>query len=86
MDRWVVLYLAMMVLLVLVEGLAVGGVGTWLDNRASSTREEVEEDIAQYGPDAPGIRSELLPEDERQMVLAARRARLERWRKLHLMR
>ena len=62
--------------------IAFAGVGAWLDRRSSSTPEDVEEDIEQYGAAAGGIRSELLPEDERQEVLKERRedrARRGRW-------
>jgi hypothetical protein len=62
--------------------IAFAGVGAWLDRRSSSTPEDVEQDIEQYGAAAGGIRSELLPEDERQEVLKERqedRARRGRW-------
>lgn len=81
MNGWVwLLFLAGTIALILVEGLASGGVGGWLDARASNTREEVLDDLTQYGADSPGIRSELLTADERQQVLAARRRRRDRWR------
>ena len=72
--------------ILLVVGLAVMGVvwgfGGWLeyrDRRDARTREDVEADIAEYGPSALGIRDELLPEDERQMVREARHEAERRW-------
>jgi hypothetical protein len=74
--------------LVLVVGVAVVGLvwawgfGGWLeyrDRRDARTREDVEADIAEYGPSALGIRDELLPDDERQMVIEARRRAERRW-------
>ena len=74
--------------LLLVVGLAVMGLvwawgfAGWLefrDRRDAKTREEVEADIAEYGPSALGIRDELLPDDERQMVLQARHQAERRW-------
>ena len=62
--------------------IAFAGVGAWLDRRSSSTPEDVEQDIEQYGAAAGGIRTELLPEDERREVLTGRRedrARRSRW-------
>jgi hypothetical protein len=62
--------------------IAFAGVGAWLDRRSSRTPEDVEQDIEQYGAAAGGIRSELLPEEERQEVLKQRRedrARHGRW-------
>lgn len=62
--------------------IAFAGVGAWLDRRSSSTPEDVEQDIEQYGAAAGGIRTELLPEDERREVLTERRedrARRSRW-------
>ena len=54
--------------------LALAGTASWLDRRFSRTSEEVEADIEQYGEAAGGIRSELLPEAERNEVLAQRKA------------
>jgi hypothetical protein len=74
--------------LLLVVGLAILGLGWawgfggWLeyrDRRDARTREDVEADIAEYGPSAVGIRDELLPEDERQLVREARRRAERRW-------
>jgi hypothetical protein len=62
--------------------IAFAGVGAWLDRRSSSTPEDVEQDMEQYGAAAGGIRTELLPEDERREVLKERRedrARRGRW-------
>lgn len=61
---------------------AVWGVGGWMeyrDRRTARTREDVEADVAEYGPSAVGIRDELLPEDERQMVREARQRAERRW-------
>jgi hypothetical protein len=74
--------------LLLVVGLAILGLawawgfGGWLeyrDRRDARTREDVEADIAEYGASAVGIRDELLPEDERQLVREARRRAERRW-------
>ena len=74
--------------LLLVVGLAILGLvwawgfGGWLeyrDRRDARTREDVEADIAEYGPSAVGIRDELLPEGERQLVREARRRAERRW-------
>jgi hypothetical protein len=65
--------------------IAFAGVGAWLDRRSSSTPEDVEQDIEQYGAAAGGIRTELLPEEERREVLNERRedrARRGRWARL----
>ncbi|MGB8021294.1 MAG: hypothetical protein WCF04_08710 [Candidatus Nanopelagicales bacterium] len=49
--------------------------GGWLDRTTSSTPEEALEDLRRYGPAASGLRVELLPEDQRWAVEAARAAR-----------
>lgn len=49
--------------------------GGWLDRRVSSTQEEALEDLRRYGPSAAGLRVELLPEDQRWAVEAARASR-----------
>ena len=41
--------------------IAFAGVGAWLDRRSSSTPEDVEQDIEQYGAAAGGIRSRAAP-------------------------
>lgn len=73
----------LLVVVVAVTGLVgAWGFGGWLeyrDRRDATTREDVEADIAEYGPSALGIRDELLPDDERQMVLEARHQAERRW-------
>ena len=74
--------------MLLMVGLAVLGLawawgfGGWLeyrDRRGAKTREDVEADIAEYGPSALGIRDELLAEDERRIVREARERAEQRW-------
>ena len=50
-------------------------VGSYFDRRLSDSEEDVQADVERYGPDAGGIRSELLSPEERQDVLDARRQR-----------
>lgn len=75
---WVIsggaLYAVLGVAVFILVVLAFVGVSSWLDRRFSTTPEEVAEDIDQYGAAAGGIRSELLPEEQRAEVLAERKA------------
>jgi hypothetical protein len=61
-----------MVLVAVVETAANWGVGGWLDVRSSQTADEVRRNIDEYGPEAPGLKLHLLPEQERQAVLKTR--------------
>jgi hypothetical protein len=72
--EWVVGGLAIVgvILVFLVESVAYGGVGTWLELRAARSAEEVLQQVEQYGPEAPGLRLELLPEEQRRAILADR--------------
>jgi hypothetical protein len=72
--EWVVgvLVLAGLLLVFVVEWMAYGGVGTWLELRSASSAAEVLSQIEEYGPEAPGLRLELLTEEQRQAVLADR--------------
>ena len=72
--EWVVgvLVVAGLILVFVVESLAYGGVGTWLELRSASSEEEVLAQVEQYGPEAPGLRVDLLTEEHRQAVLADR--------------
>lgn len=71
---WIVILMVLgLVAVALVETVAYVSCGGWLDVRSSRTAEEVREDLEEYGPDVPGLRLELLPEDERRAVLEARR-------------
>lgn len=74
MEEWVVGLLVLLgtVLLFVIEFVAYGGVATWLDIRAARTADEVRKNIEDYGPDAPGLKLRLLPEEERRAILAAR--------------
>ncbi len=76
------LEMLLMVGLAIIGLVAAWGLGGWMeyrDRRDARTREDVESDIAEYGPSAVGIRDELLPEDERQIVLEARHRAERRW-------
>ncbi len=72
--EWVVgvLVVAGLILVFVVESLAYGGVGTWLELRSANSEEEVLAQVEQYGPEAPGLRVDLLTEEHRQAVLADR--------------
>jgi hypothetical protein len=72
--EWVVGVLVVVGLIVvfIVESMAYGGVGTWLELRSARSAAEVLEQIEEYGPQAPGLRLDLLPEEQRQAVLADR--------------
>jgi hypothetical protein len=72
--EWVAGALALvgLILLFLVETMAYGGVGTWLELRSARSADEVLAQIEEYGPLAPGLRLDLLPEEQRQAVLADR--------------
>lgn len=72
--EWIVgfLVVAGLMLVFLVESMAYGGVGTWLELRSARTEEEVLAQVEQYGPEAPGLRVDLLTEEHRQAVLADR--------------
>ena len=74
MDVWVVgaLTVVGLILLFLVESMAYGGVGTWLELRSARSADEVLAQIDEYGPEAPGLRLDLLPEEQRRAVLADR--------------
>jgi hypothetical protein len=48
-------------------------VGGWLDRRASSERHQAMDDLEQYGPLAPGLRTDLLPPDRQAEVRDARK-------------
>jgi hypothetical protein len=78
LDWGVVGALFMLLLTVVVFVLGILGswyLGGWMeyqDRRSTRTREKAEADLAQYGPTALGLRDELLPEDLREMVIAAR--------------
>jgi hypothetical protein len=72
MEGFVGLAALLTVLGVLVAGVAVASVGGWLDRRASGSAAEVRADVARYGPDALGLRYELLDPEERAMVRAMR--------------
>ena len=74
MDVWVVgaLTVVGVILLFLVESMAYGGVGTWLELRSARSADEVLAQIDEYGPEAPGLRLDLLPEEQRRAVLADR--------------
>lgn len=81
MDGWVVgaLTIVGVILLFLVESMAYGGVGTWLELRSARSPDEVLAQIEEYGPEAPGLRLDLLPEEQRRAILADR-AHLEQKR------
>lgn len=72
--QWVVgvLGLVGLILVFVVEMMAYGGVGTWLELRSARSAEEVLTQIEQYGPEATGLRLDLLSEEQRQAVLADR--------------
>jgi hypothetical protein len=72
--EWIVgfLVVAGLMLVFLVESIAYGGVGTWLELRSARSEEEVLAQVEQYGPEAPGLRVDLLTEEHRQAVLADR--------------
>jgi hypothetical protein len=72
--EWVVgaLVMAGIVLVFLIESMAYGGVGTWLELRSARSADEVLTQIEQYGPEATGLRLDLLSEEQRQAVLADR--------------
>jgi len=74
MDFWVVgaLTVVGVILLFLVESMAYGGVGTWLELRSARSADEVLAQIDEYGPEAPGLRLDLLPEEQRRAILADR--------------
>lgn len=74
MQEWVIgaLTILGLIALFLVESMAYGGVGTWLELRSARSADEVLGQIDQYGPDAPGLRLELLSAEQRQAVLADR--------------
>jgi hypothetical protein len=72
--QWVVVVLGLvgLILVFVVEMMAYGGVGTWLELRSARSAEEVLTQIEQYGPEATGLRLDLLSEEQRQAVLADR--------------
>jgi hypothetical protein len=61
-----------LVLVAVVETAAYWNVGGWLDVRSSQTADEVRRNIADYGPEVPGLKLNLLPEAERLAVLRDR--------------
>jgi hypothetical protein len=63
------------VALIAVEAAASWNVAGWLEVRSSRTPDEVRRNLADYGPEVPGLRLDLLPEAERAAVLEQRRAR-----------
>ena len=82
-GAWVGLATILVLILVaVVQTAAYWNVGGWLDVRSSETAEDVRRNIEEYGPEAPGLKLDLLPEKERRAVLEER-ARLaeERARK-----
>jgi hypothetical protein len=74
----VILSIAALIALAMVETAAYWNVGGWLDVRSARTAEDVRRNIEEYGPDAPGLKLGLLPEEERQAVLAARKLESDR--------
>jgi hypothetical protein len=72
--EWVIGVLTVVGLIVvfLVESIAYGGVGTWLELRSATSADEVLDQIEEYGPQAPGLRLDLLSQEQRQAVLADR--------------
>ncbi len=61
-----------MVLVAALQTAAYWNVGGWLDVRSSQTADEVRRNIDEYGPEVPGLKLHLLPEQERQAVLRIR--------------
>lgn len=74
----VILSVAALIALALVETAAYWNVGGWLDVRSARTAEDVRRNIEEYGPDAPGLKLALLPEEERLAVLDARQPKSDR--------
>lgn len=66
---WTVLIL---ILVAVVQTVAYVNVGGWLDVRSSETADEVRQNIEEYGPEAPGLKLQLLPDSERLAVLETR--------------
>jgi hypothetical protein len=70
---WVALgTILVLILVAAVETVATWNVGGWLDVRSSRTADEVRRNIDEYGPEVPGLKLHLLPEEEQQAVLKIR--------------
>lgn len=68
-EFWVGLATILVLIVVtVVEAVAYWNVGGWLDVRSAQTADEVRRNIEEYGPEVPGLKLELLPEQERQAV------------------
>jgi hypothetical protein len=74
MDGWLMVILLGigLVLLAAVELRSAAGTYGWLDVRSAEDADDVRRNIEEYGPLVPGLKVELLPEDERRAVREAR--------------
>jgi flagellar basal body-associated protein FliL len=74
MDGWVIVLLGIVVaVLVAAVGMwSTVDVYGWLDVRSAEDADDVRRNIEEYGPLVPGLKVNLLPEDERRAVLDAR--------------
>ena len=74
MDGWVIGLLVMLgaVLVALIGTWSAVGTYGWLDVRSAEDADDVRRNIEEYGPLVPGMKLNLLPEDERRAVLEAR--------------
>jgi hypothetical protein len=69
--------LLVLILVTVAEAVVYWNAGGWLDVRASQTADDVRRNIADHGPEMPGLKLDLLPEPERRAVLADRARRAE---------
>jgi flagellar basal body-associated protein FliL len=73
MDGWTMVLVVIGLILLAGVGLwSAAGTYGWLDVRSAEDADDVRRNIEEYGPLVPGLKVNLLPEDERRVVLEAR--------------